>query len=299
MQESLPNLFILGAAKAGTTTLYDMLSQLPEVYFPFSKEPLFFSKDSLYARGTEWYIQTYYHDASSFLYRGDATPHYLYWGNKVASRMKNVYSTNPKFIVILRDPVKRAYSWYWNMIREGIEKLSFEDALEAEDKRILENYQELSQQGSMIYGYFRGGCYASQLEPFLKLFPRESFHFILQEDLLDDLTHTMQKLLDFLEYRQSYKEFTAVRKNTAALPRSMVFQRWLHKKSRWRNWLKKLLPIQIRYAIKENMIRLNLRPVKYAGMQPETEKRLRQGFDKEISRLQEIIDRDLSGWRIG
>jgi len=297
VQKSLPNIFILGAAKAGTTTLYDMLSQLSGVYFPFSKEPLFFSKDPLFAKGIEWYIQTFYQNTDSYLFRGDATPHYLYWSTKVARRLKNVYSTPPKFIIILRDPVKRAYSWYWNMIREGIEELSFEDALETEEKRIQENYQELSRQGSMIYGYFRGSCYASQLEPFLEFFPRVSFHFILQEDLKDNFANTMHNLLEFLEYGPCNIEFTAVRKNIAALPRSMTLQRWLHKKSGWRDWVKKFIPIQTRYAIKENLIQLNLRPVKYSGMRTETEMRLRQRFDDEISRLQKIIGRDLSPWR--
>jgi hypothetical protein len=298
-KDRLPNFFILGAAKAGTTTLYDTLSKLPGIYFPFAKESLFFSKDSVYNKGIEWYVQTYYDKAGPFILRGDATPHYLYWSEKVAGRIRNTYSIDPKFIVILRDPVKRAYSWYWNMVREGIENLSFEDAIKTEDARIHENFLELYQQGSMIYGYIRGGCYASQLEPFLSLFPKECFHYILQEDLQQNISGTMHKLLDFLGYDHNHSDFANTRKNYAALPRSKTLQRWLRRQSPVREWLKRIIPIQSRYKIKENLIRLNLRAVSYPNMKHETEIFLRQNFDDEIDRLEHMINRDLSSWRNG
>ena len=75
LRACLPNLFILGAAKAGTTTLFEQLRQLPYVYFPFSKEPLFFSQDALFEKGMSWYADTFYKEAKGFSVRGDASPH--------------------------------------------------------------------------------------------------------------------------------------------------------------------------------------------------------------------------------
>lgn len=293
---SLPNFFILGAAKAGTTSLHDLLKQLPEVYFPFSKEPLFFSRDSLYEKGVEWYVQTFYKNASVFPLRGDATPHYLYWSEKVAPRLHVLYPDGPKMIILLRDPAERAYSWYWNMIREGREELAFEAALQAEQDRLRENDAEFRHMGAMIFGYLRGSSYTALLAPFLKVFPKEKFHFILYEDLRNDLNHSMVKVMDFLGLPPLNREFLPVTRNVAALPRSMNFQRWLRKQSAWREQLKAILPMKFRHSIKQQLIKLNLRPAPYEKMAPEIEVYLRNLFADEILDLQDIIGRDLSAW---
>ena len=110
----LPNFLIIGAAKSGTTALYDLLKQHPQVYLPFDKEPLFFSRDDYFAQGAEWYAERYFKEGESFRARGEATPHYLYWAEKVAPRIARTFGGRPpKFIAIFRDPVQRAYSWYW------------------------------------------------------------------------------------------------------------------------------------------------------------------------------------------
>jgi hypothetical protein len=139
---NIPNMFILGAAKAGTTTLYNLLKQHPQVFLSFDKEPMFFSRDDYYSRGIEWYIDTFFKNSGEFTIRSEATPHYLYWAKKVSARIHAVYASQPiKFLVILRNPIQRAYSWYWNMVSEGRESLSFLDALLAEERRIRENWR--------------------------------------------------------------------------------------------------------------------------------------------------------------
>ena len=180
----LPNFFLIGAAKAGTTSLYDILKQHPQVYLPFQKEPMFFSNDNNFNRGMEWYSHTFFQQAAGYPARGEATPHYLYWSDKVAPRIRQIYEMNEiKFVVILRDPVKRAYSWYWNMVKEGMEELTFELAIKEEDHRLKDNQNTLQKTGAMTYGYIKGGCYSTALQPFLDNFPRQDFIFILQEDL--------------------------------------------------------------------------------------------------------------------
>ncbi len=150
----LPNFLIIGAAKAGTTSLYDLLKQHPQIYLSFVKEPMFFSHDDNYRRGPEWYARAFFSGAQGCLERGEASPHYLYWSEKVAPRIKMVYGQMPvKYIVILRDPVERAYSWYWNMVKEGMEDLPFETAVDLEEERLQEHQSELQQAGGMLYGY--------------------------------------------------------------------------------------------------------------------------------------------------
>jgi hypothetical protein len=296
LRECLPNVFILGAAKAGTTTLFEQLRQLPEVYFPFSKESLFFSQDPLFEKGLSWYANTFYKEAKGFPVRGDASPHYLYWGDKVAPRLAQVYDKPPKMIVLLRDPVARAYSWYWNMVREGNETLSFEEALACESERLKINRAALEKQGSMKFGYVQGSRYATQLRPFLDTFPRENFHFILHEDLQDKLPNTMQQVLAYLGLSDEGRDFDDVQSNPSAMPRSMNLQRWLRRQSTWREWLKPVIPIKIRYRMKEKLLQMNLRESSYPPINPKTAIMLRDQLADEVIQLQDIIQRDLTGW---
>lgn len=225
---TLPTFFILGAAKAGTTTLYDLLKQHSGIYLSYVKEPMFFSHDENYQRGVEWYIRTFFPKAEKYIARGEATPHYLYWAEKVAPRIKAVYGEQEvKFVVIFRDPVQRAYSWYWNMVKEGKEELPFPQALAAEEERIRTNWERLYSVGAMTYGYYRGGCYATQVEAFLKYFPRQQFYFLLQEDLRNLEGEIFRGLLCFLGV-DSRITLTPVMANPASLPRSRALHRWLH-----------------------------------------------------------------------
>jgi hypothetical protein len=296
LRECLPNVFILGAAKAGTTTLFEQLRQLPEVYFPFSKEPLFFSQDPLFEKGLSWYANTFYKEAKGFPVRGDASPHYLYWGDKVAPRLAQVYDKPPKMIVLLRDPVARAYSWYWNMVREGNETLSFEEALACESERLKINRAALEKQGSMKFGYVQGSRYTAQLRPFLDTFPCENFYFILYDDLKGDPQTTLQDVLQFLGLGNGGRRFSPLQGNPAAMPRSMNLQRWLRRQSTWREWLKPLIPIKARYQMKEKLLQINLRESSYPPINPKTAIMLRDQLADEVIQLQDIIQRDLTGW---
>lgn len=294
--ERLPEFFILGAAKAGTTSIFHLLKQHPEVYLPFAKEPMFFSNDRNYAKGLHWYMQTYFSGTSRFPARGEATPHYLYWSDKTAPRLYAAYGEKPvKLIVILRDPVKRAYSWYWNMVREGRENVSFEEALALEAGRLSANQTKLRSEGHMTYGYFRGGCYASQLQQFLEYFPRQRFLFILQDEMKVDFKNVIRQLLAFLHVNDQVS-LRSVRSNTSAVPQSPTVHAWLTRQTGFREWLKAFIPPRVRYALKSRLIRANLHAVEYAPMSPETEKALRLRYADEVLALGNIIGRDLSAW---
>ncbi len=293
----LPNFFILGAAKSGTTSLHDLLKQHPQVYFPFSKEPMFFSQDALYAQGLDWYAKSFFKGSESCPRRGDATPHYLYWAEKVAPRLKKVYPGGPEMIVILRDPVVRAYSWYWNMVREGNESLSFEDALDAEAERLKGQHATLQTRGAMLYGYVRGSQYVEQIQHFLAFFPREKFLFLLYEDLAEArLTQTLAVIKDFLNMDSDIFPMKLTISNPAALPRSMSLQRWLRRQSAFREQLKRFIPQKARYFVKEQLIRMNLRPTHYPPMRENTKQQLKSQFEGEIISLQRLIERDLTDW---
>jgi len=292
-----PNFFILGAAKAGTTFLYQYLKRHPDIYFPFQKEPQFFSDDNLYARGLEWYLDTYFNKAGTSMARGDATPHYLLY-EKVARRLSHdLPRENHRFIVLLRDPVQRAYSLYWNMVHEGHETLSFEESLEREDS-IFRDDTELAR-GSIKFSYVTGGLYAQQLNTYFKYFARENFMILLQDDLVDNMSLSVHNVLRFLRVEPGTIEQHGVPHNAAAQPRLRSVQHFLRKP----NWVKrhvgKVLPHRVKHRLVERILRMNRRAFEYPPMDHATERKLRGLFSDDVTELQSLIGRDLSRWLNG
>ena len=292
----LPTFFIIGAAKSGTTTLYDLFKQHPDVYLPRIKEPMFFNREEHFVRGTGWYEEMFFKGAERYPVRGEATPHYLYWSSKVASRIKELYGDREvKFIVSFRDPVKRAYSWYWNMVREGKEDRPFAEAVAAEGERLALHRRFLDEQGSMVYGYFEGGCYASQLAPFLALFPRENFLFVLQDDIREDPEGVASKAFGFLGVDGSMR-VKRVSSNPATMPRMRVVQRLLRERSAAKEAIKPFIPFSLRSRIVSGVMKLNLKKTAYPPMDGGLGLDLRRRYRGEVERLQEITGRDLSSW---
>ena len=292
-----PNFYILGAAKAGTTTLYDLLKQHPEVFLSFDKEPMFFSRDDYYSRGLDWYLKTFYSHSEDFPVRGEASPHYLYWAEKVASRIYYAHEKTPvKFIVVLRNPVDRAYSWYWNMIADGREELSFIDALKAEEERLDANNEELEYFGSMRYGYLRGGGYVSQIQSFLNFFSEEQFLFLLQDDLKNDFDEVIQKTCRFLGVSSSF-EVKPRKSNLAGLPRSRNVQKLIRNTSALKDFFKPFIPNTLRHQIKTFLLGVNKKKKQYPNMNEEARNFLKLYYQKDIISLSDILARDLSDWR--
>lgn len=294
-QTHLPNFYIIGAAKAGTTTLYDTLKQYRQVYFPVQKEPSFFCDNEYYNKGIDWYQNTFYSKSEGFKVRGDATPRYLYWGERVVPRFSSLYGDDlPKIIVIFRDPVKMVYSYYWQNVREGREPYSFRDALNAESDRLKEYESYLNHRGRFTYSYSRIGMYASQMQPYLKKFPTEKFLFLLTDDFEDFsvLTKKLERFLD-LDHKDWSKPVSS---NPARLPRSKNAHQWLLKPSKFKNFFKNFLPYSFRHRIKRAAIDLNLKKVNIPSLDPDLADQLKELYLPEVHKLEKIIDRDLSSW---
>jgi hypothetical protein len=295
----MPNLFVVGAAKAGTTALYDYLAQHPQVFLSRVKEPMFFSRDEYYARGLDWYEHFYFRGAENYPVRAEATPHYLYWSEKVAPRIKEVYGERPvKFIVSFRDPVSRAYSWYWNMVREGRENLDFDEALRVEERRLAQNRNELYQLGSMVYGYDAGSRYASLLQPYLELFSAEDFFFVFQDDLKDRANETCEEVFEFLGIQTSTLTNTS-NSNPAAMPRSRLLHKTLRQRSLLKEFVKPFIPGRVRRRLKSKVMQVNLKETPYVSLDPQLAHELRLSYRTEIEKLEKITGRELSSWKAG
>jgi hypothetical protein len=295
----LPNFFIIGAAKSGTTSLFDIIAQHPSVYASPKKEIRFFSNDDRYANGPEWYIQTHFSGAEAYKIRMEATPAYLTWSQKAAPQIKKLYGDQPvKFTAIFRDPVKRAYSHYWHRVRQGNEDpniISFPEAIRGEDKRLQENWQKLEYEGNGLYGYFRAGCYATRLKPYLELFPRENFFFMLQEDLYNNFQKNMTNLLSFLEIDEKYP-LEPVISNESAIPRNQALLTSYRdfKKTKLKDFLKFFFPSNARKWFHKKAL---MKPFNYPPMEDSIKRELYERYAEEIRQTERILGRDLSHWK--
>ncbi len=298
MSGRLPDFLIIGAAKAGTTTLYDILHQHRQVGLSSAKEPGFFCDDQEYARGAAWYRDTYFSEAGDATVIGEATPRYLYWGDTVVPRLEEQYGdTLPRLIAIFRDPVALVQSFYWHSVREGRETLSLPAALAAEPERLASHGQRLRSQGLMTFGYHRIAQYATQLQPFLARVPRERCLFLLTDDLRDfeTLLRTLEAFLG-LDHDDRVKPVVS---NSAALPRSRRLNQWLRARSPLKELVKSVVPFPVRHRLKMRAIDANLKPLRTPPMDAELALGLRRHYAGEMQALEQLIGRHLSSWYAG
>jgi len=178
-----PRGFILGAMKAGTTSLNSYLRQHPQVLPTARKEIRFFSSDDLYDLGIDWYQSFFPPTPLTGQYLSvDATPAYL--RSALAPGRLQQHYPHAKLMVLLRNPVDRAVSQYHYEVWRGKETRPIEEALEADLQRV-EQMSDLDRELSCKAGYVASGMYAYQLAWWMRTFPREQF-FIESTDRLHE-----------------------------------------------------------------------------------------------------------------
>jgi hypothetical protein len=195
----LPQAVILGAQKSGTSSLHYYLVQHPGVVAPLRKEVHYF--DLNLARGEAWY-RAHFGLAGEPGLSIDSSPYYLFHP-AVPARL-HALLPGARLIVLLRDPVRRAYSHYWHERDKGRETLGFESAIDAEPARIDADHARLARgeidasAAHQHFSYLARGRYAEQLEPWLALFPKERLRVLRFEDLAHDPLAVLNETLGFL-----------------------------------------------------------------------------------------------------
>jgi len=190
-----PEIFIVGAHKSGTTTLYETLSSHPDVFACETKEPHFFVSEKIGST-----VATLVHSRKEYsdLYENkgdcqaiDASVLYLHFAEQAARGIFEAVGDTAKIVVCLREPVGRAYSAYLDVSRHNeLENLSFRDALLAEPRR----KQNGDIPATMLYRSL--GLYTEGCRTFLETF--SNVHFILFEELVASPEVELRKLCDFL-----------------------------------------------------------------------------------------------------
>lgn len=188
------NFVIAGVQKGGTTTLYQYLKEHQDIFMG-SKGPHYFDNEANFYGITDYskYHSLFSNAPKGIKLFGDATPIYTYW-SEAPKRIWN-YNQKMKFIIVLRNPIERAYS-QWNMQRsKGNENLSFWEAITTEETR---SRSDLPLQCKR-FSYIDRGFYTEQLRRIWRFFPREQTLIMKSQELNNSHNDVLSKVSDFLD----------------------------------------------------------------------------------------------------
>lgn len=302
-----PNLFIVGAAKAGTTSLYSYLNDHPKINASVIKEPHFFSDDirckdinpkrkkstcfnqekyfakKILAPKHIGYIESQDNYLKLFDLRGDysyfldASTGYLH----SESAAKNIYDFNKdaKIIISLRDPCERAYSHFLMDLSGGVlESKDFIKEIERQRNKKNRNIENNL--------YIERSLYAQQIKRYMDIFPKENILIIFQEDLNRDTQKVMDEVFDFLDL-DPIKIDIEKRENTGKVPRSFRLNNLMMKFVFLRDFIPQVI---------KDKVKLLLQTSHKQKMSSVERAYILRYVKEDIKALERLLDRDLSGW---
>jgi Sulfotransferase domain len=290
MHEIWPNFFLVGAAKAGTTSIYAYLAQHPGVFFPSIKEPHFFTQvrpapeqQFLIEAITKCsaYLRLYAH-AAGYGVIGDASPSYL-WHPEVPQRIR-AKVPQAKVAIILRDPVERAYSHYLMDYREGAQSKPFYEAL-------LNDMNRSEKGWGVSYLYYELGLYAQQVRRYLETFKPERVKILMFDDFRRDAKAVLRELAEFLGLDPNpLADIDTSRKyNSYAAPRNQYLRRIAGAKLS-RILGQALMPHWLGAFIFE---RIFLKQATKPPLEPRARELLCSLYDSELDQLEKLLGRRL------
>jgi len=292
----LPNFLIIGAAKAGTTSLYYYLQQHPSISFPKLKEPKYFSSKNLIfphngAGDTSvdaYAIKTFDDYKSLFsdihnLRVGEASPDYLYFYESTPYEIKKTLGDIP-IIIILRDPVKRAFSAYNYLVRDSRESKTFREALDSEEDRLRSNYD-------FIWGYKKGGMYYQQVEAFKDYF--SAVKVVVFEDLISNIPNGLRDLFVFLGVDEDVSVDISVAHNQSGVPNNFLARFVLSRNNSFSPYLRELLK---KYVDRNLLEKISSAFFVRSEMNTNDKDYLCSYFANDVARLRKYISNDLDKW---
>lgn len=288
---NLPNTMIIGAAKSATTSLYDLLKNHENIFAPSFKEPHFFNFDDNYLNGLDWYSKTYFSGVRKERIILDCTPTYLYSKN-AAKRIFNSLGNNMKFIVVLRNPVDRAYSHFLHSKRDGFEKLKFSKALADEKFRLVDAKNNNDFLTELRFSYIAQGMYFNMLTNYLEFYSLDNFLILdFDNDIKNGLKSGLRKMSKFLNLNLSSID-TNFHSNKSSKARFPFLKNILKSKGLFRNMAKKIIfSTKTRQLLKNKINRLNEKEHNFSKLSEELKSSLMQSyFDEDINLLESLIN---------
>jgi hypothetical protein len=278
--DNLPNFLGIGAMRSGTTWLDSILRTHPDIYLPERRKEIHFF-DLYYDKGIDWYKDFFSaHTKVIKKYRqiGEITPAYLYFP-EIPERIKT-YLPDCRFLVILRNPVDRAYSHYGFRVKNFAEKRTF--------AQLLEQEPEIKQKG----------LYFEQISRYLAFFPQENFLFLVFEETIKNPESILKQLAEFLsvEYEKFELSTVSQKKNSSGLvrfPRARAlacnFRDFL--RDRDLDWLWNMAK-----SLNMNLV-LETEGQQLPSISQEMRAMLLDYYRSDIDNLEKLLQINLSSWK--
>lgn len=302
---ALPDFFIAGVPKAGTTALHVALARHPSLYLSAVKEPKFFLTDgppptqgggpgdAKTYREHIWQRDAYealFDGAPAGALRGESTPFYLY--SRAAHQRIRALIPAAKLIVVLRDPVERAHSNWTHLWSAGLDPVSdFPEACAEEDNRIAAGWAD-------FWRYTALGRYGEQLRDLYAVFPREQVLVLRYRALIDSPAQALDQICAFLGVEQGLLT-EMPRENVTAHPDPSLRHRALARTVRAGSAVTAALPRHAGSAMMEHLERILQRDA--APRKPLTwseRQVLLPRFDADIGLLESLTGQEFSDWRM-
>lgn len=299
----LPTFLVIGAGRAGTTSLHRWLAEHPDVFVSEMKETNYFAFEALQLAGDRtalprgqklfpirsWQDYTeLFRRAGARVARGEVSPTYLAWPSvpeRIAARLPDV-----RLIAMLRHPVDRAYSSYLMHARDGRERRTFASAVRQE----LEGRAD----PTLSYGqlnYVRIGFYGRHLSAYMDRFDGARIHVELFDDLRSDLPALLRRVYRFLCVDDGFEPDTSIRMNPSGVPRRRILGPFL-RKSPISRLVKASLPRALAQRAAPAWDRWRARRL----VRPPLDRALRADlidvYRRDILKLGPMVGRDLMGW---
>jgi len=284
-----PTFIIPGAAKSGTTYLARVLDAHPEVFMSYPKEPHFFVTEKPYGdtvRTWEDYLALF-RNANGCRAIGEASTAYIYHWEETSRRIAE-FLPHCRILILVRNPVDRAYSMYWQNVRDAREPLSFEEALAAEERRVRHRWE-------VSYHYTGIGYVADGIHRFTRVFGEDRVKVVLYDDLFDDVESTLSGIMRFLGVSETGYRVPRSRVNLSGQPRWTRLQALMNEPGPVKRALMGVTPRRLRRRVRERISAWNLR--RAPRMADDTRAQLVARFDQEIAAIEEISGRSLASWK--
>ena len=298
----MPNTFVIGAAKSGTTSLYDCLRQHPDVFMSPVKEPCYFAyaenppemagpgdEEANRESGAVYTLDEYqalFARATTEFIVGEASPVYLY--DEDAPHRLHEQCPDASLIAVLRNPIVRAHSHYLQLVQSGREPLEdFEAVLDAEDERVAAGWE-------WSWHYRRMGFYGEQLARYLEVYDREQLHVYRFEELTADPVGFAQTVYRALGVDPSFEPDTGIRRRATGVPTLDWLHQFINNPDHvLRRWSRRVLPEAARDRILMAVRNANL---KKPPLPDAARARLADAYRDDVHQLETLLDRSFSDW---
>lgn len=283
-----PNFLCVGAQKAGTTTLYDILTQHPQIFLPTKKELHYFDCEEKFLKGEKWYFNNF-EARKNEIAIGEITPKYMYIENG-AKRIYDLLGKDIKLIFLLRNPVNRSFSHYLMMLKNGNTDKSFKQSAKInfieDEKKFLNDNQLISK-----------SLYDMQIQRFLQYFDKKNMFFIVFEtEFLKNKDKTMNRLCEFLDVDE-FRFNLDIQSNKSLHIQNKKINKVIKNDNIIKKISKFIFNDNTRLKIKSHIGKINRKEkINYEEREEFRAVLNEKIFYKSIKNLEKIISKDLSFW---